>query len=93
MPYLLAIVLPKSFVVVNVGERGIVMNFNKIQDIVLVEGVYPILPFASSVKVVNIRIQRTDIESGTRTKDLQRITTKVALNWQIQPSKIQQVYQ
>jgi regulator of protease activity HflC (stomatin/prohibitin superfamily) len=42
---------------------------------------------------MNIRIQRTDVESHARTKDLQRITTKVALNWQISPDKIQQVYQ
>jgi prohibitin 1 len=89
----LAVVLSKSFAVVNAGERGILISFSKSQDVVLTEGVHPILPFVSSVKVINIRIQRTDVESATRTKDLQRITTKVTLNWQIQPDKIQQVYQ
>jgi regulator of protease activity HflC (stomatin/prohibitin superfamily) len=42
---------------------------------------------------MNVRIQRTDVEANARTKDLQRITTKVALNWQISSDKIQQVYQ
>lgn len=89
----LAVVVPKSFAVVNTGERGILVTFNKVQDTVLNEGIYPMVPFVSFVKVVNIRIQRTDIESSARTKDLQRINTKIVLNWQIQPDKIQQVYQ
>lgn len=89
----LTIILPKSFAVINTGERGILVTFNKVQDVVLNEGTHPIVPFVSSVRVMNIRIQRTDVEANARTKDLQRITTKVALNWQISPDKTQQVYQ
>lgn len=89
----LAVVVSKSFAVVNTGERGILITFNKVQDVVLNEGTHPIVPFVSSVKVMNVRIQRTDVEANARTKDLQRINTKVALNWQISPDKIQQVYQ
>jgi regulator of protease activity HflC (stomatin/prohibitin superfamily) len=89
----LAVVVSKSFAVVNTGERGILVTFNKVQDVVLNEGTHPIVPFVSSVKVLNVRIQRTDVEANARTKDLQRINTKVALNWQISPDKIQQVYQ
>ncbi|WP_201320372.1 prohibitin family protein [Pseudanabaena sp. lw0831] len=89
----MTVVLPKSFAVVNAGERGILVSFNKSQEVVLNEGTHPIVPFISSVRIVNIRIQRTDIEGTARTKDLQRITTKVTLNWQIPPDKIQQVYQ
>jgi regulator of protease activity HflC (stomatin/prohibitin superfamily) len=89
----LAIVIPKSFAVVNTGERGILITFNKAQEALLSEGTHPILPFVSSVRIMNIRIQRTDVEANARTKDLQRINTKVALNWQIAPDKIQQVYQ
>lgn len=89
----LTVIIPKSFAVVNTGERGILVTFNKIQDIVLNEGTHPIFPFVSSVKVMNVRIQRTDVEANARTKDLQRINTKVALNWQISSDKIHQVYQ
>ncbi|WP_199289216.1 prohibitin family protein [Pseudanabaena sp. FACHB-1998] len=89
----MTVILPKSFAVINTGERGILVTFNKVQDLVLNEGTHPIVPFVSSVRVMNIRIQRTDVEANARTKDLQRITTKVALNWQISPDKIQQVYQ
>lgn len=89
----LAVVIPKSFAVVNTGERGILVTFNKAQEVLLNEGTHPIIPFVSSVRVVNIRVQRTDVEGTARTKDLQKITTKVALNWQISPDKIQQVYQ
>jgi len=89
----LTVVLLKSYAVVNAGERGILVSFNKAQEVLLNEGTHPIIPFVSSVRVVNIRIQRTDMEGTARTKDLQRITAKVALNWQIPPDKIQQIYQ
>ncbi len=89
----LTVILSNSFAVINTGERGILVTFNKTQEVLLNEGTHPIMPFVSSVRVVNIRVQRTDVEGTARTKDLQKITTKVALNWQISPDKIQQVYQ
>ncbi len=85
--------LKSSLATVNPGERGVVVKLGKVQDGILDEGTYPILPFITSVKKLSVRIQTTDIEAAAGTKDLQSITTKLTLNWYIEPSKVNKVYQ
>jgi regulator of protease activity HflC (stomatin/prohibitin superfamily) len=87
------ITLLKCFVTVNPGERGVVIQLGKVQDGILDEGTHPVLPFITSVKKLSVRIQKTDIEASAGTKDLQSITAKLALNWYIDPSKVNKVYQ
>lgn len=91
---LVAITLLKScFVTVNPGERGVVIRLGKIQQGILDEGTHPIFPFITSVKKLNVRIQKTDIEASAGTKDLQSVNTNLALNWYIEPSKVTKIYQ
>jgi regulator of protease activity HflC (stomatin/prohibitin superfamily) len=85
--------LGNSFAIVNPGERGLLINLGKLQDQVLDEGIHPIMPFVTSVKLVNVRIQQTTAESTARTKDLQQINTITSLNWKIEPAKVKQVFQ
>lgn len=85
--------LSRTFLIVNPGERGLIMNLGKLQEEVLDEGVHITLPFISVVKIINVRVQKIDVESTARTKDLQRITTKLTLNWKIDPIKVRNVYQ
>jgi regulator of protease activity HflC (stomatin/prohibitin superfamily) len=40
---LLLAVFLKSFVIVNAGERGVVMKFGRVQERVLEEGLHPIV--------------------------------------------------
>ena len=85
--------LKSSFVTVNPGERGVVIRLGKVQNSILDEGTHPILPFITSIKRINVRIQKTDIEASAGTKDLQSVTTNIALNWHIEPSKVNKIYQ
>lgn len=85
--------LKSSFATVNPGERGVLVQLGKVQDRILDEGTHPILPFITSVKKLTVRIQKTDIEASAGTKDLQSVTTKLTLNWYIEPSKVNKVYQ
>lgn len=57
-------------VVVPTGERGVMMNFGKVQPTVLGEGLHFKMPFVSSVKTLSVRVQKTDIEVPAGTKDL-----------------------
>jgi regulator of protease activity HflC (stomatin/prohibitin superfamily) len=90
---LVGITLLKSLVTVNPGERGIVINLGKVQDGILDEGTHLVIPFFTSVKKLNVRIQKTDIEASAGTKDLQSINTNLSLNWYIDPTKVNKVYQ
>jgi len=90
---LVGITLLKSLVTVNPGERGIVINLGKVQDGILDEGTHLVIPFFTDVKKLNVRIQKTDIETSAGTKDLQSVNTNLALNWYIEPTQVNKVYQ
>lgn len=90
---LVGLTLLKSCVIVNPGERGVVIKLGKVQDGILDEGIYPVIPFITSVKTLNVRIQKTDIETSAGTKDLQSVNTNLALNWYIEPTQVNKVYQ
>jgi prohibitin 1 len=87
------ILLKSSFVTVNPGERGVVIQLGKVQKTILGEGTYPVIPFITSVKKINVRIQKTDIETSVGTKDLQSVKTNLALNWYLVPTKVNKIYQ
>ncbi|NJO80713.1 MAG: prohibitin family protein [Cyanobacteria bacterium RM1_2_2] len=83
----------RPFTIVGAGERGVVMSFGKVQDRVLDEGLHPILPIVTNVKRLNVRVQKTDVEAAAASKDLQDVNTSVAVNWHIDPTKVNQVFQ
>jgi prohibitin 1 len=83
----------RPFAIVNAGERGVVMRLGRVQDGVLDEGFHFILPFVTSVKTMSVRVQRSDIKAQAASKDLQDVTTELALNWHIDPAKVNTVFQ
>ena len=91
--FLLGAILFRPFVIVNAGERGVVMHFGKVQNQVLDEGIHPIMPVLTSVKKLNVRVQKNDINARAASKDLQDVTTEVAINWHIDPAQVNTVYQ
>jgi hypothetical protein len=42
------------FVVINAGERGVLMQFGQVQPQVLEEGIHPIIPIAQTVKKMSV---------------------------------------
>ncbi len=83
----------RPFVIVNAGERGVVMRLGQVQGGVLNEGFHFVFPFITAVKNMSVRVQRSDIKAQAASKDLQDVTTEVALNWHIDPLKVNTVYQ
>ncbi|MFN9997130.1 MAG: prohibitin family protein [Pseudanabaena sp.] len=81
------------FVVVNAGERGVLMQFGKVQPHILDEGIHPILPIAQTVQKLSVRVQKQEISAEASSKDLQEVFTDVALNWHIIPEHVNLIYQ
>lgn len=90
---LIGFIMLNPFVVINAGERGVLMNFGKVQEGVLDEGIHLKLPLITSVKPLTVRVQKTDIESTAGTKDLQTLNVALALNWHIDPEQVNKVFQ
>jgi prohibitin 1 len=83
----------RPFAIVNAGERGVVMKFGKVQDRILDEGIHPILPIVTSVRTLSVRVAKNDIKAEASSKDLQNLTMNIAVNWHLDPARVNQVYQ
>lgn len=86
-------ILITPFVIVNAGERGILMKFGQVQTQILGEGIHLIIPVVNTVKKISIRIQKQEISTEAASKDLQNVFTDVALNWHFLPDKVDRIFQ
>ncbi|MEG4167913.1 MULTISPECIES: prohibitin family protein [unclassified Microcoleus] len=91
--FIIAALILRPFALVGPGERGVMMRFGKVQEAILDEGIHPILPIVTSVKTISVRVQKTDLKADAASKDLQSITTDLAVNWNVDPAKVNQVFQ
>jgi regulator of protease activity HflC (stomatin/prohibitin superfamily) len=88
------IFIASSFlVIVNAGERGVLMKFGKVQEKVLPEGIHLVIPIIDKVEKLSVRIQKQEISAEASSKDLQDVFTDVALNWHIIPEKTNVIFQ
>ncbi|MEB3829565.1 prohibitin family protein [Phormidium sp. CCY1219] len=83
----------KPFVIINAGQRGVLMKFGKVQEGILDEGIHPIMPIVTSVETMSVRVQKNEIEAEAASKDLQYVTMNVALNWRVDPARVNTIYQ
>ena len=90
---LLVIIIFTPFVIVNAGERGVLMQFGKVQERILGEGIHPIIPIINTVKKLSVRVQKQEISAEASSKDLQDVFTDVALNWHIIPDEANVIFQ
>jgi regulator of protease activity HflC (stomatin/prohibitin superfamily) len=79
------------FTIVSVGERAIVLHLGNI-DRVLSEGVHWVTPFTESVVTVDITTQKDEVEAQAASKDLQNVTARIAVNYQVDPSRVAEIY-
>ena len=76
-------IMSKFFVIVNAEERGVTMQFGKVQEQVLGEGLHVIVPIVHTVQKLSVRVQKQESSAEASSKDLQDMFADVALNWHI----------
>jgi len=81
-----------SLTVVSPGTAGVVVRLGAVQNIVLPEGTHFIAPFITSVVSINTRIQKLEANATASSKDLQNVTCKIALNFQIEGVNAGKIY-
>ena len=82
-----------SFVSVGPGDRGVLMTFGSVDQSVLIPGLHMKIPFAQTVKHMDVQIQKSQTQETAASRDLQNVTTEVAVNWSIKPTDAAWVYQ
>ncbi len=91
--FLVIALISSFFVIVNAGERGVLMEFGKVQETILEEGIHPIIPLVNTVQKLSVRVQKQEISAEASSKDLQDVFADVALNWHIIPEEANLIFQ
>ena len=78
---------------VGAGERGILLQFGAVQDTVFNEGLYFKIPFVQSVVIVDIKIKKEEVAVSASSKDLQIVTSKIALNYHLDALRVNKIWQ
>ncbi len=86
------VVVTSVFVRVPSGYRGVLMTFGKVEDTVLQEGLNYKVPFTQTVVFMNVQIQKAESTESTATKDLQEVSTTVAVNFRLDPGRVNDIY-
>jgi len=84
--------LSQATVQVPPGHRGVLLTFGRVEDRVLPEGLSFKTPFTQSVVYMNVQVQKAESVEATGTKDLQEVSTRVVVNYRLDPAKVNVIY-
>ena len=91
---LLVVVLSASVKIVEAGHRGVLLNFGAVDTSrSLSEGIHFVTPFRDNVIQMEVRTQKTVENAASASRDLQDVSTQVAVNYHINPETAQLLYQ
>ena len=90
---LLLFLFARPWVQVGAGERGVVLNFGAVQELVLGEGLHFRIPVVQTVALTDVKVQKSLTNAAASSSDLQEVSSEVALNYHIIPDKANVVYQ
>lgn len=78
--------------IIQAGERGVVLQLGSVNR-VMDEGFHFNIPFVEKVRVLNVQTQKEQVEAISASKDLQSVTTTVALNYNLKPEQVGTLWQ
>lgn len=76
---------------VDAGERAIVLTWGSVTSIVD-NGLHIKLPFIQKVRLVDVRTRKAHAPAQAASSDMQRVVTEVALNYHMNPDKLEEIY-
>ncbi len=86
------LILLTSCSVIGPGKRGVKISMGKASAEAMEPGAYFWLPYFCGNSKIDIRIQKTDVNTSAASKDMQEVTTELAINWSIDPVKVVETF-
>lgn len=77
---------------VSPGEVGLIVRLGKLQDLVYTEWLNFKIPLIDRVVKINTQTQKVQATADSASKDLQNITTTIAVNGNIKSSAVMDIY-
>ena len=81
-----------SFYTIDAGERGIVLTFCNPNMIPKSEGLHFKIPLIQKVIKMDVKTLKYEAELSAASRDLQTVTTKIAINYRISPESSPEIY-
>lgn len=90
---LLFLILCNPFVMVGPGERGIKITLGEVQPESYGEGLHLIFPFIQKFKTMDVKTQKNTYTTAVYTKDIQQAKITYVINYNVQPDKVNKLFQ
>ena len=76
---------------VPAGYRGVLLQFGAVQG-VMSEGIHFVVPIMQRVELMEVRTQKEEAIAAAASRDLQNVSTNVAINYHLNPSEVGNLY-
>jgi prohibitin 2 len=91
---IVSVIAVSSVRIVEAGNRGVLVQFGNVDTSnSLDEGIHFVVPFRDNVVQMEVRTQKIVEDTTSASKDLQDVSTQVALNYHLNPDRAQVLYQ
>ncbi|MGN0666073.1 MAG: prohibitin family protein [Huintestinicola sp.] len=77
------VVISQSFTTVQAGHSGVVLTFGDVSENVLSAGLHFKIPFVQEIIQVDNRVLKSEVDCSSASKDLQTVTSTIALNYRV----------
>jgi regulator of protease activity HflC (stomatin/prohibitin superfamily) len=90
--FLVLIFILSTFQSVEQTERGVLTKFGEVKDI-LEPGLHTVNPFTSDVHKVDVSVKALAVSELAYSKDSQVVTVAAVVNYQIDPSRVRELWE
>ncbi|MGN1416273.1 MAG: prohibitin family protein [Oscillospiraceae bacterium] len=91
--FVVLIVVFNTFTTVDAGHTGVVTTFGKVSPNVLSEGLHTKIPFIQDIIQIDNRVLKAEVECSSASKDLQTVSSTIALNYRVRNESSADIYQ
>lgn len=85
-------VVVNCFTIVDAGHTGVVVTLGRVNEGVLNEGMHIKAPFVQKVVKIDNRIVKLEVSTEAFSKDLQTVSTTLAINYRVDSAKSYSLY-
>lgn len=86
-------ILASSFTIVPAGHTGVILTLGKVSNSVYAEGFHLRIPFVQHVESMSNKIQVYETPASAVSKDLQTVSSNIAVNYKLVSDKSAEMYQ
>lgn len=90
--FIVFLVVNSSYFTIQPGQRWLIKTLWNISDTVYSDGLHFKMPFVTTVVKMDIKVQKTESQASSASKDLQNVSINLAVNYSLNDKKLVNIY-